>query len=302
LAGAFADRDYSKADVSESHMIHRADLFAMLSAAIAALDPGALRFGQHFSRFTQDADGVTAYFADGTTARGRLLLGCDGIRSTVRAQMFGPGAALKTGQVAYRFLVPMEKALPYLGAGLSNIYVAPRRSLLYYPIRKGRLLNCVALVCGDDWDSEGWSQRVTPAELAALFEGWHPDAVGLAAQAPADNTAKWALFDRDPLPEWVCGRVALLGDSAHPMLPFLGLGAAMGIEDAVVLGRALAPGDGVAAGLRRYAAARIGRAGEMLLESRRQSQIFADGPDSQRSLRTTASERMNYNPATVALT
>jgi salicylate hydroxylase len=300
LGGAFANRDYTGADFEHTHMIHRADLFALLRAAVETLDPGALRFGRRFSGFAQGSDGVTAHFADGSVRHGVILLGCDGVRSAVRAQMFGAGAALKTGQVAYRFLVPLELAAPHLGIGRSNIFIAPRRSLLYYPIRKGTVLNCVALVCSDAWTAEGWSQRVAPEELQSLFTGWHPTATALAAHAPADNTAKWALFDRDPLDVWVQGRVALLGDAAHPMLPFLGLGAAMGIEDAVILGRAFGQADGEDA-LRLYQAARVGRAAEMLREARRQSEIFADGPDSPRRLKTTLQERMDYNPASVAL-
>jgi len=300
LGGAFAERDYTKADFSETHMIHRADLFALLRAAVEAIDPAALHFGRRFTGFTQDEAGVTAMFADGGTARGACLLGCDGIRSGVRAAMFGAAPALKTGQVAVRFLVPEDRARPFLSAGSSNLYVGPRCSLLHYPIRHGTLINCVALVCTDAWEGEGWSRTVPPEALRALFDGWHKDPAGLAAAAPEQKTAKWALFDRDPLAQWVQGRVALAGDSAHPMLPFLGMGAAMGIEDAVVLGRALDAGD-LPGGLQRYQAARAPRAGEMLLESRRQSRIFAEGPESTSRLRSTAQERMNYDPASAPL-
>jgi len=163
------------------------------------------------------------------------------------------------------------------------------------------LLNCVAPICGVDWSGEGWSHRVAPAELQGLFAGWHSTVTRLASEAPEEKTAKWALFDRDPIPEWVQGRVALVGDSAHPMLPFLGLGAATGIEDAVILGRAFGLESDVAAALKRYEAARVGRAGEMLLDSRRQAQVFADGPGSTRGPKTTMKERMDYDPATVAI-
>ncbi len=301
LGGAFAERDYTKADFSETHMIHRADLFALLREAVEALDPDALHFGPCFTGFTQDAQGVRAMFADGREVFGACLLGCDGIRSAVRAAMFGATPALKTGQVAYRFLVPEVHARPYLSEGTANLYVGPRCSLLHYAIRHGTLINCIALVCTDAWEGEGWSQTVPPEELQTLFAGWHPDPAGLAAVAPEQKTAKWALFDRDPLDQWVQGRVALVGDAAHPMLPFLGMGAAMGIEDAVVLARSLEMAGGIAAGLQRYQAARAPRAGEMLLESRRQSRIFAAGPGSEGRLHSTAIERMNYDPATVPL-
>ncbi len=301
LGGVFAARDLKGEELAQAHMIHRADLFSLLQDAVEAMDAGALQFGRRFTHFDQDAEGVTAYFADGDAVRGAFLLGCDGIRSVVREQIFGPGDALRTGQMAYRFLVPMERARPHLTTGVSNIFVGPQRSLLHYPIRQGTLLNCVALICGDKWTGEGWSHRVPPAELQALFTGWHATVTGLASEAPEEKTAKWALFDRDPIPQWVQGRVALLGDSAHPMLPFLGLGAATGIEDAVILGRAFGLESDPQAALRRYEAARVGRGAKMLLDSRRQAQVFADGPGSTRGPTTTMKERMDYDPATVAI-
>jgi salicylate hydroxylase len=180
--------------------------------------------------------------------------------------------------------------------------VAPGQSFLRYVIRKGTMVNCVTFVTTDAWTGEGWSERVSNDELMALFAGWHPDVIGLAANAPLEGTAKWALYDRDPLDVWVQDRVALLGDAAHPMLPFLGLGAAMAIEDAVVLGRAFGQSQDVRSALQVYQSARVERAGLMLLESRRQSQLYGEGPDSQKPRTvTTHKERMNYDPSTAPL-
>jgi salicylate hydroxylase len=164
------------------------------------------------------------------------------------------------------------------------------------------MVNCVAFIHSDSWKGEGWSERVPAEELLALFEGWHPDVQGLARAAPLEGTAKWGMYDRDPLPVWTEGRVTLLGDSAHPMLPFLGLGAAMAIEDAVVLARACekTPGD-IPAALRVYESARTGRAGAIVLESRHQGEIFSDGPDTTRRPNIAPRDRMNYDPSTVPL-
>jgi salicylate hydroxylase len=244
---------------------------------------------------------VTANFANGFSIEGSALIGCDGIRSLVRAQMFGESDPRFTGRVVYRFLVPMEDARPYMSAGDSISYVAPRQSVLRYPIRHGTLVNAVTFVHSDEWKGEGWSERVPTAELQALFPGWHPDVLGLASHAPLAGTAKWGLYDRDPLPIWTQGRVSLLGDAAHPMLPFLGLGAAMAIEDAVILGRALARHADIEAALRVYDAARAGRAGMMLLESRRQGEIFSAGPDTTLRTQMTHDERMDYDPSTVGI-
>lgn len=301
LGGSFKDRDWDARDLAYTHMIHRANLFEILSDAVAAIDPTALRLGRNLLGFDQDSGGVVARFDDGSRVAGSALIGCDGIRSIVRAQMFGDEQPRYTGRVVYRFLVPMDAARPFMSAGSSNSYVAPGKSLLRYVIRKGSLVNCVAFTRSESWEGEGWAHRVPTEELLSLFEGWHPDVIGLAHQAPLEGTAKWALYDRDPLSTWVTGRAALLGDAAHPMLPFLGLGAATAIEDAVVLGRVFGAVDDVAEALTLYQQLRRDRAGTILLESRRQGEVYGDGPDSARSTRFSHAERMDYDPATVPL-
>jgi salicylate hydroxylase len=302
LGGGFALRVFHAEDLPYVNQIHRADLFTILREALERLNPAALHLGHAFAGFEQDGEGVTAIFADGKRVRGAALIGCDGIRSAVRQQMFGLEDPRFTGRVVYRFLVPMADAAPYMHAGGSISYIAPRQSLLRYTVRHGTMVNCVAFIHSDSWKGEGWSERVPAEELVALFEGWHPDVQGLARAAPLEGTAKWGMYDRDPLPVWTAGRVTLLGDSAHPMLPFLGLGAAMAIEDAVVLARACqkTPAD-IAAALRVYESARTGRAGAIVLESRHQGEIFSDGPDTARRPNIAPRDRMNYDPATVPL-
>ena len=301
LGGAFADRPYDEEDRPFVNQIHRADLFTLLKNALERLNPGALHLGHAFVRFEQDSAGVTAIFANGETRRGAALVGSDGINSKVRARMLGPEEPRFTGRVAYRFLVPMEQASPYMTVAGSASYIAPRKSLLRYPVRHGTLVNCVAFVHSDSGMGEGWSQRVTSAELLSLFADWHPDVQGLARAAPLERTAKWGIYDRDPLPTWTQGRVTLLGDSAHPMLPFLGLGAAMAIEDAVVLARACQKMPDIPAALSLYENARSGRAGDILLASRHQADIFSDGPDGTRRPILTKQQRMDYDPSTAPL-
>jgi salicylate hydroxylase len=302
LGGGFAEKVFHADDLPFVNQIHRADLFTILKDALEGLNPTALHLGHAFVGFEQDETGVTAIFADGKRVRGAALIGCDGIRSLVRQQMFGLEDPRFTGRVVYRFLVPMEDAAPYMHAGGSISYIAPRQSLLRYSIRRGAQVNCVAFIHSDNWKGEGWSERVPSDELVALFDGWHPDVQGLARAAPLEGTAKWGMYDREPLDIWTQGRVALLGDSAHPMLPFLGLGAAMAIEDAVVLARACqeTPAD-IPLALSTYEASRTGRAGAILLESRHQGEIFSDGPGTARRPKIAPRERMNYDPATVPL-
>ena len=301
LGGGFADKVLRPEDLPYINQIHRADLFGILKGAVERRDPEALRLGHTFVAFEQDTGGVTAAFANGRRARGQCLIGCDGIRSTVRAQMFGKENPRFTGRMVYRFLVPMDKARPYMTAGGSMSYVAPGSSLLRYAIRHGAVVNCVAFTQADGATGEGWGQRVPRKELTALFAGWHPDVLGLANNAPLEGTAKWALYDRDPLAIWTIGRVSLLGDAAHPMLPFLGMGAAMGLEDAVVLGRAFKQAPNTEAALQLYQGARSGRAGAMVLESRHQGEIFRDGPGGERRPGISQQHRMNYDPSTAPL-
>jgi salicylate hydroxylase len=193
LEGAFLDRKWSAEDLRFTNQIHRADLYEILYSAVKALDPTTLRLGYEFVGVDQDADGVTVAFANGERYRGAALIGCDGIRSTVRSLVFGPGDPLFTGRAVYRFLVPMDKARPFMGDGMSGSYVAPGRSLLRYSIRRETLVNCVAFIKDDGWTGEGWSQQVPAEELESLFPGWHPDVLGLARNAPREGTAKWAL-------------------------------------------------------------------------------------------------------------
>ncbi len=302
LGGAFARRQWSAEELADVNMLHRADLFAVLKDAIDAHDPAAVRLNSRVVRYEQDGESVLATLADGSQIKGQALLGGDGLHSTIRSQMVGAGEPRRTGRVAFRFLVPMAEAAPFMNAGTAGIYVGSQVSLGRYVIRKGSIVNCVAFAHQPDVEGESWSQQATREELLALFDGWHEDVLGLAAAAPLDRTARWALYDRDPLEQWVDGRVALLGDAAHPILPFLGMGAAMGIEDAVVLGRAFALSSDPKTALRIYEATRRDRANRILLESRRQGEIFDAGPGGGIDIPDSEREsRVDYDPMTVEL-
>jgi salicylate hydroxylase len=282
------------------YQLHRADLHEILSGAVMANDPEAISLGRQLVDVEQDETGATAIFADGSTARGDVLLGADGINSRVREVLFGEESPRFTGQVAYRFLVPLAEVEPFMRLGPSVNYLGPNRMLLRYVIRHGTLVNGVAFVRSDSWTGEGWSTPAEPGELLDKFAGWNQDIQGLLRAAPEEGTRKWALFDRDPLPQWTRGRVTVMGDAAHPMLPFLGLGAAMGIEDAVVMGRAFATGAAPQDALRLFEGTRRERANGVLLASRRQGEIMQGGNRDQRN--SDANEALfTYDPVTTEL-
>ncbi len=291
-----------KGDIPYFYQIHRADMHKILADAVLANDPDAITLGTRFEKFEQDADGVTASFEDGRQIHSTVLIGADGINSRVRDLLFGAQAPRFTGQVAYRFLVPYADVEPFMRAGPSVNSVGPGRHLLRYVLRHGTLVNGVAFVKTDSWTGEGWSTPADNAEMLEKFKDWNDDVKGLLRNAPPSGTRKWALFDRDPLPRWTIGRVTLMGDGAHPMLPFLGLGAAMGIEDAVVFARAWRETADRIKVLAIYEATRRDRANDVLLASRRQGEIN-QAPDSDNAKRYAATNQhlFDYDPTTTPL-
>jgi salicylate hydroxylase len=290
-------------DIPYFYQLHRADMHEILADAVMAGDPETISLDRKFVNFEQDADGVTAFFEDGGSERAEVMIGADGINSRVRALLYGDESARFTGQVAYRFLIPVEQVQDYVQMGPSVNYLGPKRMLLRYLIRHGTVVNGVAFVQTDSWTGEGWSTPVETAELLEKFVGWNDDVQGLLNNAPKEGTRKWALFDRDPLPRWTEGRVTLMGDAAHPMLPFLGLGAAMGIEDGVVLGRAFGSAANPIEALHVYENTRRERANGVLLASRRQGELQQSENREVREKRDGGQSEtlMVYDPATTEL-
>ncbi len=248
--------------------IHRNDLHQALVAAVQSADRNCLHLGCSLEDFGQDDRGVTALFANGQTARGDVLIGCDGIRSAVRARLFGGEDPRFTGYVAWRGLVPIERFAASALVPDSAVWIGPGHFLTRYKIRRGELLNYVAIARTRTWVEEGWSVRSTVESLMSEFRDFEAGARAILMATPPDQCFKWGIFDRDPLPAWTRGRVTLLGDAAHPTTPFLGQGAAMALEDALVLSRALLAAGSVTEALARYEQARVARANFVLLASR----------------------------------
>jgi salicylate hydroxylase len=261
------------------HMtLHRADLLDVIAAA---LPPQHIHLGHRLIGVEEQGDRVEARFANGARAAADVLVGADGIHSTVRAELFGDEAPQFAGCVAYRGLVPVER-IADLGLELgSQSWVGPGGHLVHYFVSRARLLNFVGWTEHDSWNREDWTDRATIERALAAFDGWHEQVRRIIAAA--DTCFIWALFDRDPLPRWSTGRVTLLGDACHPMYPFMGQGAAQAIEDGAALAACLAAArDGdVPAALRRYEQLRLPRVSRVQALSRANKTRFhlPDGPD-----------------------
>ncbi len=262
--------------------VHRADLHATLAAALRSAQSDAIQTGRALESLEQGERGIVARFTDGSTATADCLIGCDGIHSATRRILFGADRPNFTGYVAWRGLIPGEVVSADLLDPPLCMTVGPRRMLMRYPLRRGALVNYVAIARRSAWTEEGWSVRSTVREVLDEFADFEPRARRLLELTPADRLFKWGLFDRDPLPTWTRGRVTLLGDAAHPMPPFTGQGAVMALEDAAILGRAFAAAAEPTEALRRYESARRERVVAALQMSRARSELyFAEDPHQQ---------------------
>jgi len=247
--------------------IHRADLLA----ALAELFPAErVQLGKRAQKIVQNDEGVEVSFEDGSVAKLAALLGADGIHSVVRTAMFGAESPRFTGIVAYRAVVPAERlqGVPNLGAFTKWWGPNPQSQIVTFPLNRGKDIFIFATTPQDTWHLESWTAPGSVDELRDQYKDYHGEARALLDAC--DTVLKTALYERDPMPSWTQGRLALLGDAAHPMLPFMAQGAGMAIEDAVVLARHL---EGVAvqdipAALRRYERARLPRTSQVQLGSR----------------------------------
>ncbi len=246
--------------------LHRHDLHRILAEAVRAERPDAIVLGAKLAALDQDAGGVTLRFADGRQARAELAVGADGVHSQVRAALFGDDEPRFTGVVAWRGVIPAERLEPRLSQALSVTWIGPGGHVVHYPLRRGELVNYVSVVERDDWRVESWSVQGSAAECLADYPGWHPDVHALIRATGRPH--KWALFGREPMSRWSLGRVTLLGDACHPMPPFLAQGAAMALEDGLVLARCLqAHGPDHAAAFAAYERARLARTAQAVTGS-----------------------------------
>jgi salicylate hydroxylase len=263
---------------SPHYQMHRADVLRTL---VAALPSDRMHICHRLTGLMDHGDRVEATFENGARINADVLVGADGIHSTVRHILFGPEKPRFTGCMCYRGLVPEER-LAHLEIPVeAQIWMGPDKHFVHYYVRNRELLNFVAIIDQDTWTKESWTDRGDPADAIAAFEGWHPQLRGILQAA--DETFIWALFERPPMPHWSIGRVTLLGDACHAMLPFMAQGAAQAIEDGVTLAACLAKGGGqdVIDALMLYESLRLPRTSRVQAASSNNKTRFhlPDGPE-----------------------
>lgn len=278
--------------------VHRADLHQLL---LQALPEGTVYPGYGLNSLTLSSAGVGLEFTNGQKAEADLVVACDGLKSLVRQRHFSPEPAGFTGYVAWRGLVDRRR-LPALALD-PHFAAYPSADKLFarYPLRRGELINYVAIARKPDFTAESWHTQARVEEVLAEFSGWHADVVDLIAATPREGCMCWALYTRQPLDNWISDRICLLGDAAHPMTPFYGMGAAMAIEDGLILARALEVAGSLAEGLSRYQAARLPRANQMQKISLQRAHGYMNPSQAEQKKAPAAglANLMDYNPATV---
>ncbi len=255
----------------EPATVHRADLLDVLAAALRSNSPGEVTsLGKRCTGVESGESGAVARFADGTAAEADVIIGADGIHSAVRTALFGPDAPRFTGKICYRSVIPADRVRASALADVTadnGQWLGPHGTIVLYPLRGEKLINVVCHYDDDSYRHESWVTECPREEVLQRYAGWHESLLRLFEAG--DTWYKWALYDRDPIPRWTKGRVSLLGDAAHPMLPYLGQGACQALEDGAVLANALAasPGDPVAA-LAVYERIRRPRASQVVVTAR----------------------------------
>jgi salicylate hydroxylase len=249
--GAEAERRYSAPYWS----IHRADLQGALLEAVLANPDIVLRLDTRLQDFVEHANGLSIACRHGSGAiadeRAIALIGADGLWSVLRSRLGHPAPEFQR-RTAWRALVAADSVDPEFRTPDVQLWLGRDAHVVHYPVRSGTLINVVAIV-DDDWSEPGWSAEGQREALLAHYSPWNWALPLREFLAVPGRWQKWALYDLPPLPAWGEGPVTLLGDAAHPMLPFLAQGACMAIEDAAVLADQMASApDDPAAAMRRY--------------------------------------------------
>jgi salicylate hydroxylase len=265
---------------SPYYQAHRADL---LNTLVGRLPAERLHVGHRLIDLTDHADRVVAHFENGRSIAVDALVGADGIHSAVRRIVFGGESAQFTGCVAYRGLVAADRLTSLELPLESQLWMGPGKHFVHYFVRSAALVNFVAIVEQDSWARESWTEQAPLSEVLTAFEGWHPQVRSILGAV--EEVFIWGLFEHAPMPRWSAGRVTLLGDACHAMLPFMAQGAAQAIEDGAALAVCLAKFSrrDIPGALRAYESLRLPRTSRVQAASQDNRTRFhlPDGPQQQ---------------------
>jgi salicylate hydroxylase len=271
------------------YVVHRRDLLDLLHGAVPE---DRIHLGHRCMAVAQEGDEVELAFANGATARADAVIGADGIHSAVHDSILPPEPATFSGLAAYRALVPSSTAPDVARRPVTTLWLGPDRHLVHYPVSAGEEINIVGCCPAGDFAEESWTADGRVEDLAAEYGGWDERVAQLIGAV--EQTKLYAFYDREPFAHWTRDRVTLMGDAAHPMMPFFAQGASQAIEDAAVLAGCLgeAARDTVAPALARYEALRRERASKVqaISRGRRRHHHLPDGEEQRRRDEEMASE------------
>jgi salicylate hydroxylase len=304
-------KEHERLNGAPYNQLHRADLHDALATRARDYKKDAVRLNSRVIGFEETAAGVELHLADGSKVEGDLLIGADGVKSAVRAQIAGPDHAVYTGDAAWRLTIATDQlpAQNFMGQVMS-VWMGPGKHVVCYYLRAGALLNFVGLVETKEISEESWTAKFPWEKLKAEFAGWHENIQTVIDKVDKDACYRWSLYYRPPIASWSTRRATLLGDAVHATLPYLAQGACMAIEDAAVLTRALQANEDVADALKLYERNRIDRTSRIVKGSDANRTLFH--MRDQQKLRHAFAERdeggdrnawlYSYNPLTVKLT
>ncbi len=218
-------------------MLHRPDLHQVLIKALRDRSPGALHLGAKIVEAGQSREVAFVTLADGRRFDADVLIGADGVHSVVRQCVIAEDKPRFSGCIAWRGVIERSTLPPSMQGASGVNWVGPGAHVIHYPVHAGEFVSFTGIVEKGGWARESWTEEGSVEECRADYAGWHQDVQTLIGQL--HHPLRWAMMVRDPLTNWTSDRVTLLGDAAHPTLPFLAQGAAMAIEDGCIVARAL---------------------------------------------------------------
>jgi salicylate hydroxylase len=257
--------------------LHRRDLQAALVAAVDAEPLISIHRGFEVTSFEDDGRQVRLTASNDQTLRGSLLIGADGVFSTIRRQLSPQCTPSFSGRTAARTVVPAERFVAgrhVIDIDATGVWLAPGAHIVHYPIRAGREV-AIVVVRTEEWCARGWSEPATAVEIEGILTNLAP--AFASALGTGHDWRRWALFEAEPLDRWSKGHVTLLGDAAHPTLPFLAQGGVLALEDAVTLAGCLsraAGRDAIPSTLLAYRSARAERCRRVMAAARRNGTVF----------------------------